>query len=123
MKGLLVIGHGSRALGAKEVFEEVVSGLRERMCGSVVEGCFMEISNPQIPETVELLYKRGVRELVVLPYFLFPGVHILNDIPEILKRCVETHSGLKVEMAKPIGYHSKLIDILEERVGGETECI
>ena len=123
MKGLLVIGHGSRAAEAKEVFEEVVSGLGDRFGDRVVEGCFMEISNPQIPETVELLYSRGVRELVVLPYFLFPGVHILSDIPEILRECADSHGGLKIEMAKPIGYHSKLIDILKERAEGETECI
>lgn len=123
MKGLLVIGHGSRAQGAKEVFEEMVAGIQSRMEDRVVEGCFMEISNPQIPETIELLYSRGVRELVVLPYFLFPGVHILNDIPDILKESMVKHEGLAVEMAKPIGYHSKLIDILIERAEGETDCI
>lgn len=123
MKGLLVIGHGSRAEGAKEVFEEMVDGIRGRMDDTIVEGCFMEISNPQIPETIELLYSKGVREMKVLPYFLFPGVHILKDIPNILKKAMQEHDGLTIEMASPIGYHSKLIDILVERAEGESTCI
>lgn len=123
MKGILVIGHGSRANGAKEVFEQVVRGIEEKMVGKKIEGCFMEISNPQIPETIDKMYAEGVRDITVLPYFLFPGVHILKDIPEILGAAREKHSGLSIDMASPIGYHSKLIDILVERAEGEVDCI
>ncbi|MDO5707253.1 MAG: CbiX/SirB N-terminal domain-containing protein [Andreesenia angusta] len=123
MKGVLVIGHGSRAKGTKEIFQETVSKLREKMKEDIVEGCFMELSEPLIPETVDNMYEKGVRKIVVLPYFLFPGIHILNDIPEILRAKKEEHEGLEIEFASPIGYDDKLVEILKDRAEGDKVCI
>lgn len=53
MKGILVIGHGSRSRDALDVFNRIVDDFRARM-ESCVEGCFMELSEPNIPDTVEV---------------------------------------------------------------------
>ncbi len=123
MNGILVIGHGSRASGTKEIFENVVSALDKKLGDSVVEGCFMELSTPLIPETIDRMYEKGVRNITVLPYFLFPGIHILEDIPEILKEKKEKYGDIEISMANPIGYDDKLVEILKERVEGEKTCI
>jgi sirohydrochlorin cobaltochelatase len=122
MKGMLVIGHGSRSQEAREAFYKIVEELREQM-GIEVEGCFMEISEPFIPETIEKMYSKGINEITVLPYFLFNGIHIKEDIPEILMDTKKKHNDLKLNMAQPIGYHAALVDILQERAGGELTCI
>lgn len=123
MKGLIVIGHGSRAGDAGEIFFKVVEGLKDKLEGSKVEGCFMELSKPYIPETIERMYEEGVKDFTILPYFLFPGIHIKEDIPEILKKAKEKHEDIKISVADPIGYHESLIDILKERAEGEAKCI
>ncbi len=123
MKGVLVIGHGSRAEGTKEIFQKTVDELGKKMKEDIVEGCFMELSEPLIPETVDKMYEKGVRNITVLPYFLFPGIHILKDIPEILRSKKEEHEGLEIELASPICYDDKLVEILKERVEGEKTCI
>lgn len=122
MKGMLVIGHGSRSQEARAAFYRIVEELRERM-GMEVEGCFMELSEPFIPETIDKMYSRGINEITVLPYFLFNGIHIKEDIPEILLDAKKKHAGLKLSIAQPIGYHAALVDILQERAGGELTCI
>ena len=123
MKGLLVIGHGSRAFGAREVFNRTVSGLREKTEGAVVEGCFMELSKPSIPEAIEKMYGEGIREITVLPYFLFPGIHILEDIPKMLESKKNELKSLEICVASPIGFDDKLVDILKERAEGDLTCI
>ncbi|MDF2519827.1 MAG: cbiX [Clostridia bacterium] len=122
MKGILVIGHGSRSKEAKEAFFQIAEQLRQSLQGEV-EGCFMEISEPHIPEAVEKLYSKGVREITALPYFLFNGIHIKEDIPEILQSVKGKYTDLKISMAKPIGYHEAIVDILKERLTGEILCI
>lgn len=122
MKGTIVVGHGSRSEDARAAFYKIVEQLRASM-GKEVEGCFMEISEPLIPETIDKLYSRGIKEIVVLPYFLYSGIHIREDIPEILLQEKKKHDDLKISMAEPIGYHEALIDILRERVSGELLCI
>ena len=122
MTGVIVIGHGSRSKEAKEAFYQIVEQLKESMKGEV-EGCFMEISEPHIPETIEKMYNRGVREITALPYFLFNGIHIKQDIPEILQLAKEKYQDLIIRMAQPIGYDKALVEILKERLVGERTCI
>lgn len=122
MKGMIVVGHGSRSQDARAAFYKMVEGLKGRM-GIEAEGCFMEISEPFIPETIEKMYTRGIREITVLPYFLYSGIHIKEDIPEILFAEKNKYADLEISMAQPIGYHDALIGILQERAGGELTCI
>lgn len=122
MRGLLVIGHGSRSKEAKEAFYLIVEQLKESM-NCEVEGCFMEISEPFIPETIKKMYNRGIREITALPYFLFNGIHIKEDIPEILNSTKVQYEDLSIYMAQPIGYHKAVVEILKERIIGELACI
>jgi sirohydrochlorin cobaltochelatase len=122
MTGVIVIGHGSRSKDAKDAFYQIVDQLKGSMKGEV-EGCFMEISEPHIPETIEKMYNRGIREITALPYFLFNGIHIKEDIPEILQAAKEKHQDLVITMAQPIGYHKAIVEILKERLVGELTCI
>lgn len=122
MNGVLVVGHGSRSKEAQEVFNRVVEGLKNKE-ENRVEGCFMELCEPNIPETVDSMYKDGVRDIVVVPYFLFSGIHIKEDIPEILRDVKEKYEDLNISMAKPIGYNEILVDILKSNIEGELVCI
>jgi sirohydrochlorin cobaltochelatase len=122
MKGTIVVGHGSRSKDAADIFFKIVKDLKKRIGGEVV-GCFMEISDPNIPSTIDEMYKKGIRDITILPYFLFNGMHIKHDIPEILSDIKDKYEDITISMAKPIEYHSLLIDILSERVNGDKTCI
>ena len=115
MKGIILVGHGSRSKESKELFFKIVEGLRRDMKNENIEGCFMEISKPNIPERIEDMYKKGVRDFVILPYFLIPGIHIKRDIPNILNEVKNDYEDISLLLSKPIGYHPKLIEILKER--------
>lgn len=122
MTGTLVIGHGSRSKEAMEAFYQIVEQLKGSINGEV-EGCFMEISEPHIPETIEKMYNNGVRNITVLPYFLFNGIHIKEDIPEILTSVKKQYTDIAITMAQPISYHNYVVEILKERLVGELTCI
>jgi len=122
MKGIVVIGHGSRSKDACDIFFKVVDELKKRT-DSRVEGCFMELSKPDIPTVIDDMYREGIREITILPYFLYMGIHIKEDIPAILKELKEKHDGLSISMAEPIGYDDKLVDILADRIEGDKKCI
>ena len=118
MKGIIVVGHGSRSDDAKEVFVEIVNALKEKLADKNVDGCFMEISKPYIPAKIDEMYKTGVRDFTILPYFLIPGIHIKEDIPEILREAKAKYGDITVALAEPIGF-----EILAERAEGEVTCI
>ena len=122
MKGILVVAHGSRSKEASEVFNMVLNNFKSKVKDNV-EGCFMEISAPSIQDTIDIMYKKGIRDLVVVPYFLFSGIHIKEDVPQILKETKDKYKDLKISLAKPIGYNNIIADILRENAEGELTCI
>jgi sirohydrochlorin cobaltochelatase len=122
MNGILVVGHGSRSKEALEVFNMVLDNFRLKVEDNV-EGCFMELCSPNIPDTIDIMYKNGIRNIVVVPYFLFSGIHVKEDVPGILKEIKVKYGDLKISLARPIGYNNIIADILKENAEGELTCI
>lgn len=122
MKSILVVGHGSRSKEALEVFNKVLENFKSKVNDNV-EGCFMEICPPNITDKIDIMYKSGIRDIVVVPYFLFLGIHMKEDIPRILKIAKDKYADLKISLAKPIGYNNIIADILKENAEGELTCI
>lgn len=113
-KIVLMIAHGSRINESKYICEKVRDDL-EGLTGERVEIAYMELAKPSIEEKVEELYNDGYRRFVVLPFFLFSGMHIKSDIPEILNALCEKY-GISYVMARSIEYDRRLADILKERL-------
>ena len=111
MKAILILGHGSRAKEAKEIFFKVVESIEKRVEHKVYVA-FMENAVPSIEEVFELMYKDGVDSVDVVPYFLFNGIHIKEDIPEILSN-MKNNYDMKISFKRPIEYH-ELIDRLKK---------
>ncbi|KPU43611.1 sirohydrochlorin cobaltochelatase [Oxobacter pfennigii] len=122
MKGIVVIGHGSRSKEACDIFFKTVGAIRAKM-GTEVEGCFMEISEPDIPTIIRGFYEKGIKDITVLPYFLYNGIHIKEDVPQILNELKKELDGLTISMAEPIGFHDLLVDILIDRAEGITSLV
>lgn len=117
-KGLLIVGHGSRSNEAQKTFEEVVELVRNRVDKekyTVVEGAHMEICKPNIPEVVEKIVERNVEEIMVVPYFLYKGMHIKKDIPKTIEKLSEQYKRVNFKLGRPIGVEPLLADILISR--------
>lgn len=115
-KALLVIGHGSRSNSAQNIFSEMIDLVREKANGfNIVEGCHMELCKPSISDTVEKLAADDIKEITMVPYFLYDGIHIKEDIPKIIEEISNKYKNINFKMAKPIGVEPVLADILVAR--------
>ena len=116
MKGVLIVGHGSRRKETALTLESVVEMARKRLPYILVEIAYMEFSERSIPAGLDALTSRGANEIAVVPYFLFDGIHIREDIPEELKKYRAEHPDVKITMGKPLGEDERLGAILADRV-------
>ncbi len=114
-KGLLIVGHGSRSLDAQRTFEKIVDMVRKRVSYKVVEGASMELSKPNIPTAVEKMAERGIEEILIVPYFLYEGMHIKEDIPEIIDGLSKKYKNMIFRMGQPIGTDPLLLDLIVKR--------
>jgi sirohydrochlorin ferrochelatase len=115
-RAVILIGHGSRAAGADDDMERIAEGLRKRS-GGIVETCRMAGRGIPFAEAFESCVGRGAKEIIVLPYFLHFGIHLREDIPEILRENVANHPEVRLVLGKHLGYDDALVTLVAKRIG------
>jgi sirohydrochlorin ferrochelatase len=116
MLAIVLLGHGSRVAGAAMEMDELAVRLREITGVSLVKVCFLSRLGPHLPETLEACVADGATKIVVIPYFLHSGLHVLVDIPEVLQRLAADHPRTRIVYGKHLGYDGVLAEILARRV-------
>lgn len=112
---LLLIAHGSRRLEANADLQHVAAAMRERGRFDVVEVSYLELAEPSIPDGGARCVKQGATDVVMLPYFLSPGVHVQEDMAEARAELTERFPGVTFRLAGHLGRHPLLLDIVEQR--------
>jgi sirohydrochlorin cobaltochelatase len=111
---VLLVGRGSTDPDANAEVYKVARLLWEGRGLGVVETAFVSLTGPDVPVGLERCRRLGFSRVVVLPYFLFPGV-----LPERVTSATRTyaaeHPGLDVRAADVIGDCEGLADVVVER--------
>ncbi|MDO8427528.1 MAG: precorrin-8X methylmutase [Deltaproteobacteria bacterium] len=115
-KAVLLLGHGSKAPDANDTLRKVAVAVKKAGGYGEVLPAFLQMEEPDFQEGVGRLVSRGFKEITVMPYFLYPGLHVTQDIPAEIEKALLDHAGLKISFAKWLGFHDKLIDITLERI-------
>jgi sirohydrochlorin cobaltochelatase len=100
---------------------ELVEQLRSARDEPVLPA-FMELAEPGLDAAVTEAVAGGATEIVVQPCFLFDGMHIRRDIPEMLSGFAAQHPTVAFRFGRPFGADPRLVEILLERAG-EATCL
>jgi cation diffusion facilitator family transporter len=118
--GILIIGHGSKMHYNKEFVESVAEQVSHTIPGAVVKTGFMCQNRPTAEETLESFRGTGIKDIVVFPLFLERGVHVIDDIPELLGlekgRTQGVCSGFNIRYAEPLGADDLLVRLVGKRI-------
>lgn len=113
--GLLIVGHGTRYEPGIAEFHLAVEQIADRLPGTIVEGCFLELAQPAFAAGVDRAVERGVERLVVLPLMLFPAGHAKQDVPALVAAATARHPRLVARQASPLGCHPAIIELSTAR--------
>jgi sirohydrochlorin ferrochelatase len=116
MRAILLIAHGSRRAEANADLEHVAQGLRERGACATVVCSYLELAEPTIEVGGAACVERGADEVVMLPYFLSPGVHVREDLLAARNALAERFPRVTFRLAEPLGRHPLLLDVVEARI-------
>jgi sirohydrochlorin cobaltochelatase len=102
-RALVLFAHGARAASWARPFQR----LRERTAAlqpdAAVSLAFLELMTPSLPDEVEALVARGVRDITVVPIFLGQGGHLLRDLPQLLERLRAAHPEVRFTSVPAVG--------------------
>lgn len=113
--GLIVFAHGSRVSAANDAVRSVAREASRQAGLPVYETAFLELADPSLGEAITALAARGIRRILVTPYFLTMGRHLTEDLPKLLAEARAQHPDLSIEASPPLDGHPELAGILASR--------
>ncbi len=112
---MIIVDHGSKREQSNQMLMTFVQMFTQKTKCKIVEPAHMELAEPSIQTAFDKCVKRGAKRVIVMPYFLSPGKHWLQDIPAITKAAAEKHPGIGYMVGAPIGLHDLMIDLIQSR--------
>lgn len=113
---VLFLGHGSRARSASEAMEALIAQAQRRAGYDIVGWGYLEFASPTIPEGIQRCVEAGATRIVAIPYFLHVGMHMVRDLPRVLREERAKYPGVEFVMGRHIGMHGDLVEVLLDRI-------
>lgn len=113
---ILLIAHGSRRSAANEELVRIAEQLRSRRPEAIVEIAYLELAEPTIPQAAAACVKGGAAQVRMLPFFLSPGSHVVEDLERFRGEFERQYPGIEFVLCPPLGMHPLLIEILLVRL-------
>lgn len=113
---VVVLGHGSRVAAANEPLYYVARMVAQRLPGREARAAFLQMASPTLEEAVAALYAEGKKAVAVVPFFLYPGAHVREDIPAEVEKLKALYPDLYIEVSSHLGVDPKMAEIVASKV-------
>ena len=114
--GIIVIDHGSRREQSNGQLLDYVELLRQQAGYKIVEAAHMEIATPDMSMAMNSCVGQGARYIVIHPWFLGPGRHWREHIPQLAAEAARPHPQLSYVITEPLGLHPGLVEATCDRI-------
>lgn len=113
---VLLIAHGSRHEPANADLRRLADRMAEQGGYPIVEAGFLELTTPEIPEAGDRCVARGATRVLMVPYFLSMGVHLLRDLTAAREDLATRHPEVAFILGPPLGPDPMLDRLVADRV-------
>jgi sirohydrochlorin ferrochelatase len=114
MTAILLIAHGSRRAEANADLD----WLADQLAGAapIIRTSYLELAEPTIAAGGDSCVAAGASRVIMLPYFLAPGVHVREDLLTARDELATRYTSVEFLIAAPLGRHPLLAEIVRERI-------
>jgi precorrin-8X/cobalt-precorrin-8 methylmutase len=119
--GIVVLAHGSRgergASEVPEVLQKLSDGLRLLLSSEVeISGAALQFNHPSLEESVEGFISRGIKSIIIAPYFLFPGRHLTEHVPQAIAELKRNHADAQFTVTDNLGLQEYFVELIARRI-------
>ena len=82
----------------------------------IVEVSYLELAAPSILDGGRACVKRGATRVLMLPYFLSAGVHVVNDLKEFRGQLASEFPEIAFDLRPHLGLHPLMAEIVLARL-------
>ncbi len=122
LTAVLLIAHGSRRKEANDDLVRLAEIVRQRRPDVLVEASYLELASPSIPEGARNCIEQGAQKILMLPYFLSAGAHVVSDLQRFRDELAIEFPDVAFNLCPPLGLHPLMADIVLDRLqAGEAD--
>ena len=112
---VLLIAHGSRHDPANEDLRRMAAAMADRGDYPIVEPAFLELAGPDIAAGGDRCVARGAGRVLMIPYFLSAGVHLIRDLTAARDELGRRHPEVEFRLGPPLGPDPVLERLVADR--------
>lgn len=116
MNGVVLIGHGSKVQAAEKDMELVAEALRRTLNNTILETSYLSLTPPPFEDAVTKCVEAGAKVIIVIPYMLSMGAHVMRDIPEMIRRESEKHAGVTIICGDYLSFDYGIVESVRSRI-------
>jgi sirohydrochlorin ferrochelatase len=113
---VLLIAHGSRRSEANDDLVKLANLISAHGEYELVEVSYLEITSPTIHQGGQLCVERGATQVLMMPYFLSAGVHVVNDLKTSRDQLAREFPSVEFILCPHLGLHPLMADIVLSRL-------
>jgi sirohydrochlorin ferrochelatase len=113
----LLVSHGSRDVRPDLAIARLADRIRQHshaQIGTAVLECAPLPLHQQIGQFAQQAAEQGILEVQIVPLFLLPGVHVMEDIPQEVEKA-RSLTATKLTLTSHLGSHAKLKTLFAQR--------
>jgi sirohydrochlorin cobaltochelatase len=115
-KAIILFAHGSRDPDWALPFEHLRASIKALMPGVDVEIAYLEMMQPNLAATIEVLSDLGVKAIEIVPAFMAQGGHLSRDLPKLLDEARQQHPDITINLQATLGEVQTVIDAMARHV-------
>lgn len=112
----MLIAHGSRRAEANQDLVKLAELISAKGMYAFVEVSYLEITSPTILEAGRTCVTRGATRVLMLPYFLSAGVHVVMDLESFRQKLTDEFPHVEFVLCPHLGLHPLMADIVMDRL-------
>lgn len=113
--GVVVLGRGSSDRVANGEVAKMARWLQEEGAHDLVDIAFTGVTFPRLETVVQRQALLGMKQVVVLPYYLFTGT-LIERIGHQYRRLCSQHPTISFALENYFGFEPEIFVVLEQRV-------
>ena len=116
--GVVLFAHGSRDPLWRLPIDAVARQMNAQWPDLPVAVAFLELTEPDLPSTVEQMMKQGLSHVRIVPMFLGVGRHAREDLPEIVRGLSDAYPQMHFELVPASGEHPAMTALMASIAAG-----
>lgn len=113
--GVVVLGRGSSDKHANGDLAKITRWLFETSEHELLDLAFTGVTFPRLERVVQRQVQLGMRQIVVLPYYLFTGV-LFTRIERQMQHLQQQYPQVRFAHGRYFGFEPEIYDLLKQRV-------